>query len=303
MPPIDSTDRPAIDWLGLLVLVCLACAFLMMPVLVMVPERPTVVVPLLLAIVGCVLAQGCVLAAWLTWSVQPFWRRLRRHWIVAAILYLVWAAGLAVSRPSEFASASAFVGLSVPLMSFAAQMPLWIARLTFGWRLIRGDPKDDAGLARLSIRDFMKATLLIALALALARLAPSPDGKELGMIWVVMFFMASAFSTLTLLPASAFLLRTQRFQRGILFAGLYAVCWLGLQWLVISIGRRQGLFRLPPQPVLVGVSCFIVSFATTVMLAAAAARARGYRLVWGNPARSAASSAAHLVTVAISTRR
>jgi hypothetical protein len=127
----------------------------------------------------------------------------------------------------------------------------------------------------------MKATLVIALALALARLAPSPDGKELGMIWVVMFVKASAFSTITLLPASALLLRTQRFHCGILFASLYAACWLGLQWLVISIGRHQGLFRLPPQPVLVGVSCLIVSFATTVMLAAAAARARGYRLVWG----------------------
>src|SRR6188768_2411614 len=103
MPPIDSTDRPAVVLLGLLVLVCLACAFLMVPVLVMVPERPTLVVPLLLAIVGCVLAQGCLLAAWLAWSDQPFWRRFRRHWAVAAILYLAWAAGLAVRQPNEFA--------------------------------------------------------------------------------------------------------------------------------------------------------------------------------------------------------
>jgi hypothetical protein len=279
MPPIDSTDRPAAVLLGLLVLICLACAFLMVPVLVMVPERPTLVVPLLLAIVGCVLAQGCLLAAWLAWSDQPFWRRLRRHWIVAAILYLVWAAGLAVSRPGEFASASAFIGLSAPLVSFAAQVPLWIARLTFGWRLIRGDRKNDAGLARLSIRDFMKATALIALTLALARLAPSPDGKELGMVWIIMFVTASAISTITLLPAGALLLRTQSFQRGILFACLYAACWLGILWLVVFVGRHQGLLRTPPQPILVGISCLIVSFATTVTLAAAAARARGYRLV------------------------
>jgi hypothetical protein len=288
MSPSDSTERPAVVLLGLLVLVCLACAFLMVPVLTWVPARPTLCVPLLLAIVGCVLAQGCLLAAWLAWSDQPFWRRLTRHWIVAAILYLVWVSGLAVSRPSqfasaislgEFASAISFVGLSVPLVSFAAQMPLWIARQAFGWRLVRGDPKSDAGLARFSIRDIMKATLLIALPLALARLAPSPDGEELGMIWIFMFVMASAVSTIALLPASALLLRTEPFQRGILLASLYTACWLGLQWLVILVVRHQGLFSLPPQAMLVGISCLIVSFATTVMLTAAAARARGYRLV------------------------
>ena len=287
MPPIDSTDRSAVVLLGLLALVCLACDFLMVPVLAMVQARPILSVPLLLAIVGCVLAQGCLLAAWLAWSDQPFWRRLTRHWIIAAILYLVWAAGLAVSRPSQFAPTGFFVGLSVPVVSIAAQMPLWIARQTFGWRLIRGDPKNDAGLAPLSIRDLMMATGLVALALALARWAPSPDGKEIGMIWVIMCVMASAVSTISLLPASVLLLRTQPFQRGILFAGLYAAFWVGLLWLVVLVGRHQGLFRTPPQPVIVGVSCLIVSFATTVMLAAAAVRARGYRLVWGRlPRRS-----------------
>jgi hypothetical protein len=284
MPPIDSTDRPAVFLLVLLVLVCLACDFLMVPVLAMVPARPIPGFPLLLAIVGCVLAQGCLLAAWLVWSEQPFWRRLTWHWIVAVILYLVWAAGLAVSRPSQFASAS-FVGLSVPLVSIAAQLPLWIARQTFGWRLIRGDPKNDTGLAPLSIRDLMTATLVVALALALARMAPSPDGKGLGMIWIIMFVMASAVSTIALLPAIALLLRTHAFQRGILFAGMYAVFWLVLLWLVLLVGRHQGLFRPPLLAVRVGVYCLIVSFATTVMLAASAARARGYRLVWSRPPR------------------
>ena len=83
------------------------------------------------------------------------------------------------------------------------------------------------------------------------------------MIWIIMFVMASAVSTIALLPASALLLRTQPFRRGILFAGLYAAFWLGLLWLVVLVGRHQGLFRTPPQAVLVGVSCLIISFATT----------------------------------------
>ena len=100
------------------------------------------------------------------------------------------------------------------------------------------------------------------------------------MIWIIMFVMASAVSTIALLPASALLLRTQPFQRGILYAGMYAAFWLGLLWLVVLVGRHQGLFRPPLLAVRVGVYCLIVSFAITVMLAAAAARARGYRLVW-----------------------
>ena len=286
MSPINSPDLSPVVLLGLLLLVCLACDFFMMPALALVPARPIPGVPILLAIVGCVLAQGSLLAAWLAWSDQPFWQRLTRHWIMAATLYLVWAAGLAASRPQEFAAASAFVGLSVPLVSMAAQTPLWIARQIFGWRLVRSDPtKENATIAKLSIHDLMMATLLVAMTLALARIAPSPDGKEIGIIWALLFVMASAVSTIALLPASALLMRTESLQRGILFAALYAAFWLGLLWLVILVARHQGLFRLPPLAVLVGVSWLIVSFASTVVLAAAAARACGYRLASGRRRR------------------
>jgi hypothetical protein len=257
----------------------------MAPVLAMPPGGwPIPGLPILLAIVGCVLAQGCLLAAWLAWSDQPFWQRFRRHWIVAAILYLVWAAGLAISHPSQFLVAISAVGLSVPLVSVAAQLPLWIARQTFGWRLIRGNVNDTAP-APLSIRDLLTATLVIAMTLALDRLAPSPDGKERGLIPLFTFVVASAISTITLLPAAPLLLRIQRFQRGLLFAGLYAAFWLGLLGLVVLVARHSGLFRLPPHPIPTGVACLILSFAATVMLAAAAARTRGYRLLWGRRPR------------------
>jgi len=282
MPPIDTKSRPLV-LLGLLIVGCLACDFLMFPVLAMMPGQANRVLPLLLAIVGCVLAQGCLLAAWLAWSDRPFWQRITRHWIVAAILFLVWMAGVAVSPLSKFSQVSYFVGFSVPLVSIAAQMPLWIARQSFGWRLIRGDVKDDARRAALSIRDLMLATVLVAVALALARLAPSPDGKPIGDIWIIMFVVATTVSAITLLPASPLLLRRQPLERGILFAGLYAALWAGLPWLVVVVAWDRGLFSPPPVPLLVGLSCLILSFAATVIVVAAAARARGYRLVWGRP--------------------
>jgi hypothetical protein len=100
--------------------------------------------------------------------------------------------------------------------------------------------------------------------------------------------MASAVSTIALMPASALLLRTQQFQRGMVFAGLYAAFWLGLLWLVILVARNTGLFHVPPLAVVLGFSCLIISFAATVVFAAAAARAFGYRLVWGRFQRQSA---------------
>src|SRR5262249_5434934 len=147
----------------------------------------------------------------------------------------LWVRGQALGQPDQFRKLSLLVGLSVPLMSIAAQLPLWIARQLFGWRLIqhemtRGELRncaenDGTGHAPLSIRDLMTATVVVAVALALARLAPSPDGKPIGMLWAIMFGAATTVSTMTLLPFSPLLMRTPRFGRGVLFACLYAGFW------------------------------------------------------------------------------
>ena len=101
----------------------------------------------------------------------------------------------------------------------------------------------------------MTATVVVALALALARLAPSPDGKEIGMVWVIMFVTATTISTMTLLPASPLLMRTPPFGRGMLFAGLYAAFWVGLLWLVVLVAWEPRTFSpatpgLPGRPLL-----------------------------------------------------
>ena len=149
--PAASNDRSPSALLALLIAISLASDFLMVLALAMIPALPIVYFPLLQATVGCTLAQGCLLAAWLAWGYQPFWQRLLQHWIVAAILYLVWVAGLALGQPNQFRELSMMVGLSVPLMSFAAQLPLWIARQMFGWRLIRGEENDGTRRCRFAI--------------------------------------------------------------------------------------------------------------------------------------------------------
>jgi len=290
MAPVASNDRSPSALIALLIAVSLASDFFMVPAMAMIPKLPVVFFPLLQATVGCTLAQGCLLAAWLAWGDQPFWQRLLRHWLVAAMLYLVWVAGLAVGQPDQF-HLSMMVGLSVPLMSIAAQLPLWIARQTFGWRLIPcerkpgerkpGEEHNDSRRATLSIRDLMMATVVVAVALALARYAPSPDGKPIGMLWVIMVVVATTVSTMTLLPVSPALMRTPQFGRGVLIAWLYAAFWLALGWMIVLIIWRRGLRPPPPLAVLIGFSCLIISFAATVILAAAAARSCSYRLITG----------------------
>ena len=93
-------------------------------------------------------------------------------------------AGLALGQPNQFRQLSMMVGLSVPLMSIAAQLPLWIARQMFGWRLIRGEENDGTRRTPLSIRDLMTATVVVALALAVW--SPVPMASQSGCFWVIM---------------------------------------------------------------------------------------------------------------------
>jgi hypothetical protein len=245
------------------------------------------------AIEGSVIAQGCLLAAWMAWSDQRFWRRSTWHWTLVAIPYLFGLAGLYLSFLAlDFAQVSSFLGLSLPLASISAQTPLWIARHVLGWRLVRENSSSDIDSVQLSIRGLMAATLIVSLALALARIAPSPIGKELAWTWIAIFVTSSTISTITMMPACALLLRTEHVRRGMILAGLYLAFWVGLPWLMILEGLTTGNFPVRSMRVGVGASSFILSFAVTVAFAAAVARSHGYRLFKGVSRHVAAPSQA-----------
>lgn len=266
-----------------LIVPCLACDFLMMPVLTSVSNGLGMAI--VLGIVGCVLAQGNLLAAWLAWGDEPFLRRLLTHWKIAAGLYLVWLVGFGLAYlvgnrvPPQFA---AIVALGVPLVSLAAQLPLWVARQWIGWRLVRETadathPRDPS----LSIRDLMVATLIVATALALARLSPSPDEGEMWPVWGVAVFIASATSSIALLPAGQLLMRMNPISRALKWSALYAAAWIALPWIIVAGLRWSGAVNLPPWPAFAGLSGLMLTFAATLMLTAIIARDRGYRLAGG----------------------
>lgn len=269
----------------LLIGMSLASDFFMGPVLKELNVAPRVAgFALFFSMLGCALAQGSLLAAWLAWGDWPFGLRWRRHWSAAAILYLVWVAGLATCVIPNFPQIVAFAGLSVPLISIAAQLPFWAFRQLFGWRLTTTQTLADDRPTQHSIRDLLYATALVAISLALARVAPSPDEKEIGALWIAMFGVASAFSAIAMLPAAAILMRPGSFRRRIWLAMLYAGLWSGLPWLIVVVVMSLGRRVPPPLAVVVGASCLILSYAGTVILAAGVARSYGYWLAWGRHA-------------------
>jgi hypothetical protein len=266
-----------------LIVPCLAADGLMVPVLSLIKLPPHELgAAIALGSVGCVLAQGNLLAAWLAWGDGPFLRRLLTHWKIAAGLYLIWLVGfgLALSRDAQVPPLiAAIVALGVPLVSIAAQFPLWVARQWFGWRLVR----EQAEAAHpseppLAIRDLMLATLVVAVALALARLAPSPDAGEMWPVWGVAVTVASVISSISLLPAGALLLRTRLLSRGLAWSGLYAGALIALPWVVAAVLWWYDPALLAPRAIYVGLSSLMFTFAATLTLTAVIARDRGYRL-------------------------
>lgn len=265
-----------------LIVPCLACDFLMIPLLSSMNGPQTGIgIAFGMSIVGCVLAQGSLLAAWLAWSDEPFLWRLAKHWLIAAGLYLIWFVGLALAAPTDRQAfqIAAMVALGVPLVSIAAQFPPWIARQWLGWRLVR-ESANAAPLPEppLSIRDLMVATLVVAVSLALARIAPSPDAGQMWPVWAFTFVVASVVSAIAVLPAGKLLLRSQQFRRGLDWSCLYAGAWISLVWIVVAILRWCSV-RLPPWELFAGLSGLMLTFAATIVLAATIARSHGYRLM------------------------
>jgi hypothetical protein len=281
---LNAPPRLSAAWL---IVPCLVCDFLMMPAFALLRggSGPSEMqAAFAFGVAGCVLAQGNLLAAWLAWSEGRFLRRLATHWKIAAGLYLVWLVGLALFGDHQAREFAATVALGMPLVSMAAQFPLWIARQWFGWRLVN----EHAGPAPsreqpLAIRDLMLATILVAGALALARMSPAPPKRsELWTMWTVFFIWATIISSIALLPAGAILLRGRPFSRRLAWGGLYAGSLIALPWVIVLVVWWYGLAMPPPRALNVGLSSLMLAFASTLILTAAIARDRGYRLTWGH---------------------
>jgi hypothetical protein len=244
-------------------------------------------------LVGCTLAQGNLLAAWLAWGEGPFLRRLLRHWLAALLLYCAWAIGIWLVVPPEAVGLICMaVGLGVPLVSLGAQAPLWIAREWLGWRIVRdGEMSGVGGERPMTIRGLMGATVLVAVSLTLVRLVPTmqlrlaptaqPQRQEYWVIWIVAFMVAALISSIGMLPAGRLLLGIRRFRLALLASSGYAVGLIGLVWVVRELLLRYALNSGPPLIAYGMGTGLMLGYAATLMVAGAIARGLGYRMARG----------------------
>ncbi|QDU29184.1 hypothetical protein ETAA8_42910 [Anatilimnocola aggregata] len=131
--------------------------------------------------VGLVMAQACLISIGITLDSQPFWRRLLIYWSYLFGLLACWSAGYALwligdaSRDTtenwiELSKDTGLLLCLVPLVSIAMQVPLWIARALFGWRIVlHGEGASSNHSAqddRLALSHFFIGTAIVAIAFA-----------------------------------------------------------------------------------------------------------------------------------------
>jgi hypothetical protein len=290
LPPEASSHSPRArnsTWWALIG-VSVVADFLMLPMVRAFDQGPTLPQAIIvMGSLGSTLAQGSLLAAWLVLSESPFSRRLLWHWVIAGSLCCIWLVGLALAAPRQnFCEVGFTVALTVPLVSLGAQLPFWFVRLLFGWRLVRiTAPLNTAPSAEqpLSIRDLLLATLIVGVSFAVARLSPAAQKEEeFRFAWGLFMAAAATVSLIAILPAAAMLLRPRPFARAVKYSFAYACAPIILLWATVAVVRYYGLTDLPPWFFFVGMTCLILAYAGTAILAAAVARSRGYLLAWGH---------------------
>src|SRR4030095_7570455 len=135
----EDGDRPLGGFGWLLAIGCIF-NFFVFPTLRAIERGNDAIVFIGGAALGLFPAQAGVLTLWLVWGRGPFLRRLAVHWLAVLALYVAWALGFAMAfgadAPArELPAIWGAVLCSLPLVSLAAQLPLWPLRTHLGWRV------------------------------------------------------------------------------------------------------------------------------------------------------------------------
>ena len=234
-------------------------------------------------IVGVYFTQAAALSTGLVFASVPFWQRLGLHWLIAVALVSVWLLGFQSPTVGRGAGPSgrdiAFVFLSLPLFSLAAQLPLWVLRLYFQWQIVHEEELRSAEPDRaLSIRDLMIATVVVALSVALARVSAEQAGPDYWIVWAIVVLSVAGASLVSIPPLLVWTLRVKEPTWGALAALSYAVAFaIGSVFLMLIIEPRAR----PVSWQLFIFLCMIFGYAATLLIAFWILRVRGLRLKIG----------------------
>jgi hypothetical protein len=174
--------------------------------------------------------------------------------------------------------ADAMTGLfCLPLLALASQMPLWIMRIWFRWRIAHRDHADPSRLQPLRIGHLLVAMTVVAGALAAARVSQSTSSsrENEGIVALAAAALVIAVvSATTTVPAVLVCLRARRLPLalGLIFAADVAVYVA----LAIILGGGSLDWQLI-KATLVFAGGYFVTLTAPMLIA----RRLGYRLLWG----------------------
>lgn len=236
--------------------------------------------------VGILGGQIGALTAVLVWGRGPFLIRCLLLWLTGLALFVCWWLGLltTISREDWFADfrmdiARAVVA-SLPLISLAVQLPQWLARFYFGWRIEPRGHGASAAAPGLSIRDLLVGTVVAALTITAVRFSQDEDEMTtvVWVAWGIAVGIIAVISTLVMLPLVVLTFR---------FHSVWAILFIALASPLIVLATMYGIVLLEPGgsgPDARAIAIFLIAGTTCVAVTSIPlwlARWAGYRLKFG----------------------
>jgi len=210
-------------------------------------ERPPSWALITLLLVGVTAGQFGLLAIWgvfgaLHWAVRLPLMLLIAAWLFAIFLFGMAAADLSAGVVGVYARNL----LLLPLMFAGVQLPLWIARVVLGWRLVFGPhaaEPEPSRAGQFGLQHLLGATTAVAVVLAFTQtavlLVSSPHNRP-AQVWTSLLISCAVLAALGLLAAlpcvwAAFVARRRGLATAIV-AGYTVVCAILAPFVIVLGG-------------------------------------------------------------------
>jgi len=166
--------------------------------------------------------------------------------------------------------------LMLPILYCGCEVPLWVFRTLFRWRMVRDQNVRPLKNSQLSIADILVATAFVALALAAVRqndIVMHEGWRRIGNIAALM-----AGGSLAVLPFTMGAV----FRRWPAWVGMLAAAtWTSLLFLLLFTGLCLLAGFSPTISSWCQFAAFTVGFTSVLLTPLLLTRTSGYRLLWG----------------------
>ncbi len=282
---MQSSKKPLVIGLAIaLVALCAAAGFAVNPLMNAIQPGDVMAV-LVYSCFGVICASAAHLSVLATfWSVR-FSLRMIVSIGIGLLFVSAWFCGyyvVYIDRNYGFWDETLTMLLCVPLVFFAIQFPLWIARIAFRWDLRTQAPDEPHTFHPLTIRDIFVGMTLVGIGMTAARFAMSYTGEDTPTeeFWMVVGIVMASVSGVSLISTLPVLVASFRIQRpwiAMLVIGAYTIA-VSLITFAVIVFFQQGFVD---GEMIYGLSITFAAYAATLVIPLSLAHYCGVRLTWG----------------------